>query len=158
MISMKQLFLEGRYDSLVTMLSNKLLGIIKESYSAVSDPAGRFGSVKIFYKQGETVPEIEDDETQPNIYFEEVENATIPVEFYLQLKVQWIEGLDDLKSGGDAYNDSKRNADEPPLIEVRFQIDPTEYPRVLSSIAMNLRDTLRHEIEHMLPCPYAYWQ
>jgi len=146
---MKQLFLEGRYDSLVTTLSNKLLGIIKDSYAAASDPAGRYGSVKIFYKQGETVPEIEDDETQPKIYFEEVENTTIPVEFYLQLKVQWIEGLNDLRSGGDAYNDSKRNADEPPLIEVRFQIDPAEYPRVLSSIAMNLRDTLRHEIEHV---------
>jgi hypothetical protein len=63
--------------------------------------------------------------------------------------VQWIEGLDDLRYGGDAYNDSKRNSDEPPLIEVRFQIDPAEYPRVLSSIAMNLRDTLRHEIEHV---------
>ena len=149
MISLKHLFLEGRYDSLVTTLSNKLLGIIKDSYSAVSDSNGKFGNVKIFYKQGETVPEIEDDETQPNIYFEEVENATIPVEFYLQLKVQWIEGLDDLKYGGDAYNDSKRNSDEPPLIEVRMQIDPAEYPRVLSSIAMNLRDTLRHEIEHV---------
>lgn len=146
---MKQLFLEGRYDSLVTALSNKLLSIIKDSYSATSNANGKFGSVKIFYKQGETVPEIEDDETQPKIYFEEVENATIPVEFYLQLKVQWIEGLNDLRSGGDAYNDSKRNADEPPLIEVRFQIDPTEYPRILSSIAMNLRDTLRHEIEHV---------
>jgi hypothetical protein len=149
MISMKQLFLEGRYDSLVTSLSNKLLSVIKDSYAAVSDPAGNFGSTKIFYKQGETIPHIEDDETQPNIYFEEVENATIPVEFYLQLKVQWIEGLDDLKSGGDAYNDSKRNSEEPPLIEIRFQIDPAEYPRVLSSIAMNLRDTLRHEIEHV---------
>ena len=149
MISLKHLFLEGRYDSLVTTLSNKLLGIIKDSYSAVSNSNGKFGSVKIFYKQGETVPEIEDDATQPNIYFEEVENATIPVEFYLQLKVQWIEGLDDLRYGGDAYNDSKRNSDEPPLIEVRLQIDPAEYPRVLSSIAMNLRDTLRHEIEHV---------
>lgn len=149
MISLKHLFLEGRYDSLVTTLSNKLLGIIKDSYSAVSDLNGKFGSVKIFYKQDETVPEIEDDATQPYIYFEEVENATIPVEFYLQLKVQWIEGLDDLRYGGDAFNDSKRNSDEQPLIEVRFQIDPAEYPRVLSSIAMNLRDTLRHEIEHV---------
>lgn len=149
MISLKHLFLEGRYDSLVTMLSNKLLGIIKDSYSASSNSTGEFGGVKIFYKQGETIPEIEDDETQPNIYFEEIENATIPVEFYLQLKVQWIEGLDDLKYGGDAYNDSKRESNEPPLIEIRFQIDPAEYPRVLSNIAMNLRDTLRHEIEHV---------
>ena len=107
---MKQLFLEGRYDSLVTSLSNKLLGIIKESYSAVSDPAGNFGNTKIFYKQGETIPHIEDDETQPNIYFEEVENATIPVEFYLQLKVQWIE--DSIGSAG------RRN--DPPATPKRF--------------------------------------
>ena len=149
MISMKQLFLEGRYDSLVTTLSNKLLGIIKDSYTAVSNPTGEFGGVKIFYRQGETVANIEDDATQPNVYFEEVENTTIPVEFYLQLKVQWIEGLNDLRYGGDAYNDSKRDAETPPLIEIRFQLDPAEYPKTLSDIAMNLRDTLRHEIEHV---------
>ena len=54
-----------------------------------------------------------------------------------------------MRYGGEAFNDSKRNSDEQPLIEIRFQIDPAEYPRVLSSIAMNLRDTLRHEIEHV---------
>ena len=149
MISLKHLFLEGRYDSLVTTLSNKLLGIIKDSYTAVSNPTGEFGGVKIFYRQGETVANIEDDATQPNVYFEEVENTTIPVEFYLQLKVQWIEGLNDLRYGGDAYNDSKRDAETPPLIEIRFQLDPAEYPKTLSDIAMNLRDTLRHEIEHV---------
>ena len=77
MISLKHLFLEGRYDSLVTTLSNKLLGIIKDSYSAVSNSNGKFGDTKIFYKQDETVPEIEDDKQQPAVYFEEVENATI---------------------------------------------------------------------------------
>ena len=35
-----------------------------------------------------------------------------------------------------------------PLIEIRVQIDPAEYPKVLSEIAMDLRDVLRHEIEH----------
>ena len=133
----------------MTTLSNKLLGIIKDSYTAVSNPTGEFGGVKIFYRQGETVANIEDDATQPNVYFEEVENTTIPVEFYLQLKVQWIEGLNDLRYGGDAYNDSKRDAETPPLIEIRFQLDPAEYPKTLSDIAMNLRDTLRHEIEHV---------
>lgn len=149
MISLKHLFLEGRYDSLVTTLSNKLLGVIKDSYSAVNNPHGKLGKKKIFYKQGETIPNIEDDTKQPKIYFEEVENATIPVEFYLQLKVQWIEGLDDFRYGGDAFNDSKRDSKEAPLIEIRFELDPTDYPRILSSIAMHLRDILRHEIEHV---------
>jgi len=146
---MKRLFLEGRYDSLVTKLSNTLLAIIKDSYSSTQSPAGEFGGKKIYYTKSETVPNIEDDKQQPAVYFEEVENATIPVEFYLQLKIQWIEGFDDLRYGGDAFNDSKRDSDDPPLIEVRMQIDPAEYPKVLSEIAMNLRDTLRHEIEHV---------
>ena len=149
MISMKRLFLEGRYDSLVTKLSNTLLAIIKDSYAATQTASGEFGGKKIYYTKSETVPPIEDDIQQPAVYFEEVENTTIPVEFYLQLKIQWIEGLNDLHYGGDAYNDSKRDSAEPPLIEVRLQIDPAEYPRVLSEIAMNLRDTLRHEIEHV---------
>jgi len=149
MISLKHLFLEGRYDSLVTKLSNTLLAIIKDSYASTQTASGEFGGKKIYYTKSETVPPIEDDKQQPAVYFEEVENATIPVEFYLQLKIQWIEGFDDLRYGGDAFNDAKRDSDEPPLIEVRMQIDPTEYPKVLSEIAMNLRDTLRHEIEHV---------
>lgn len=146
---MKHLILEGRYDSLVRQLSNTLLAIIKDSYASTQTASGEFGGKKIYYTKSETVPPIEDDKQQPIIYFEEVENATIPVEFYLQLKIQWIDGLNDLRYGGDAFNDAKRDSDEPPLIEVRMQIDPAEYPKVLSEIAMNLRDTLRHEIEHV---------
>lgn len=149
MLYLKTMLIEGRYDSLVTKLSNKLLAIIKDSYAATKSESGEFAGTKIYYRRDETVPNILDDETQSPVYFEEVENATIPVEFYLQLKLQWIEGLGDLRAGGDAFNDTTRDADSPPLIEVRFKIDPTEYPQVLSEIAMDLRDTLRHEIEHL---------
>ena len=146
---MKSLIIEGRYDSLVTKLSNKLLQIIKDSFAATTDPEGFFSGEKIYFKQGEAVPNIEDPATFDNIYFEEVENTDIPVEFYLELKVQWIDGLDDLHVGGDAYNNTKRNSDELPLIEIRFKLDPAEYPKLLSEVAMDLRDTLRHEIEHV---------
>ncbi len=152
---MAKILTEGRYDSLVTNLSKTLLTTIKNSYSAVSDPDGKIGGKKIFYKQGEHVPQIdaagEQDgpEPQPHIYFEEVENQSIPLEFYLTLKVQWIEGFDDYKKGGDAYNDTGRDSDQVPLIELRFELDPADYPSILSKIAMDLRDTLRHEIEHI---------
>jgi hypothetical protein len=149
MISLKTLIVEGRYDSLVTKLSNKLLAIIKDSWAATQDSEGRFAGERIYFKQDEAVPEILDDDQQRHIYFEEVENVDIPVEFYLQLKVQWIDGLNDLRAGGDAYNETKRYSDEMPLIEVRFKLDPAEYPGILSEVAMSLRDTLRHEIEHL---------
>ena len=146
---MKALIIEGRYDSIVTQLSNKLLRVIKDSYAATKDPEGFFGGEKIYFKQGESVPNIEDPASFDHIYFEEIENTTIPLEFYIELKVQWIEGFNDLHVGGDAYNNTKRNSDEMPLIEIRFKLDPAEYPKVLSEIAFDLRDTLRHEIEHI---------
>ena len=146
---MKKILLEGRYDSSVTNLSRILLGVIKDSYTAVTNPSGEFAGEKIYFKQGERVPTIDDDAKFKHIYFEEVENDNIPLEFYLTLKVQWIDGLNDLRKGGDAFNDDKRDSDELPLIEIRFEIDPAEYPNVLSEIAMELRDTLRHEIEHI---------
>lgn len=146
---MKSLIVEGRYDSLVTALSRKLLAIIKDSYTAVNDPEGWFGSEQIYYKQGETVPNIEDP-SYDSIYSDEVENEDIPLEFLLELKVQWIEGYGDLHVGGDAYNDTKRGGSvDAPLIEIRLKMDPAEYPQVLSEVAMDLRDTLRHEIEHI---------
>jgi hypothetical protein len=148
MISLKNLIIEGRYDSLVTTLSNKLLGIVKDSYVAVKDPAGKFSGQKIYFKQGEHVPNIDNDEEFTHIYFEEIENATIPVEFYLSFKIMWVEGLNDFKYGGDAYNATSKDSAEPPLIEIRFEIDPADYPNVLSDVAMHLRDILRHEIEH----------
>jgi hypothetical protein len=149
MIHLKTLIVEGRYDSLVTKLSNKLLGIIKDSYAAVQDPQGLFSGQKIAFKSNETVPTITDDSQFKHVYFEEVENKQIPLEFYLELKVQWVEGLDDFRYGGDAYNNTGTDSPDMPLIEVRFEIDPAEYPQILSEVAMHLRDILRHEIEHL---------
>jgi hypothetical protein len=148
MISLKALIVEGRYDSLVTSLSNKLLGIVKDSYACVKDPQGKFSGQKIYFKQGESIPNIDDDAEFEHIYFEEVENQNIPLEFYLSLKVMWVEGLNDFKYGGDAYNATSKDSAEPPLIEIRFELDPTDYPNILSDVAMHLRDILRHEIEH----------
>ena len=156
MISLSKLIIEGRYDSLVTRLSNKLLNVVKNSYSSTQSTDGKFAGQKIYYTKGETVPNIsaESDsgvELQPEIYFEEVEALDIPLEFYLSLKVQWVEDLDDYRVGGDAFNDPGKDpskVDSPPLIEVRFEIDPADYPKILSEVSMDLKDTLRHEIEH----------
>lgn len=149
---MKTLIVEGRYDALVTKLSNQLLDVIKKSFAATQNERGEFAGVKIHFKQDESRPRIDDDDFK-EIFFEEIENETIPAEFYLTLKVQWIDGLNDLRKGGDAYNDDTDydsiDKSTPPLVEIRFEIDPAEYPQVLSEIAMDLRDTLRHEIEHV---------
>lgn len=148
MISLKKIIVEGRYDSLVTELSRKLLAVVKDSISCVQDPKGEFAGKRIYFESTSDAPNI-DDNNFPEVYFEEVENVTIPLEFYLTLKVQWIKGLNDFRYGGDAYNETKRDSDDLPLIEVRFELDPADYPKVLNEVATELRDILRHEIEHV---------
>lgn len=149
MISLSKLLVEGRYDALVTTLARQLLAVVKDSYSSTQSANGEFAGQQVYFKKSEAIPNIDDDSQFKHIYFQEVENDTIPVEFYLTLKVQWIEGLDDYRVGGDAYNDTRKTSNDLPLIEIRFELDPVDYPRILSSIAMDLRDTLRHEIEHV---------
>ena len=90
---------------------------------------GMFAGKKTFFAKGESVPHIEE---HPEIYFEEIEAPNVQLEFYLTLKIQWIEGLNAYRYGGDAFNDSAKDpskADTPPLIEVRLEIDPEQYPQ-----------------------------
>lgn len=148
MISMRALIFEGRYDALTTQLSRLLLDQIKKSYSAVQEPEGFYNGEQIYFRKGELVPEIRDPRFGA-VWNDEIENADIPLDFILELKVQWIEGFNDLFVGGDAYNETPRYSNVVPLIEIRFKLDPAEYPQVLSEVAMDLRDTIRHEIEHL---------
>jgi len=150
MISMKTLIVEGRYDALVTKLSRELLAIVKLSHIAVNDPRGQFAGKQIYFK--DNAPAIESAD-YPEIYFREIENEEIPAEFYLTLKIQWVDDLPGgLRKGGDAFNDTEDHITDdgaPPLIEIRLELDSKLYPNILSDVAMALRDTLRHEIEHI---------
>ena len=151
MISLKRLIIEGRYDSIVTALSREMLNAIKSSFESTKTKNGKFAGTKIYFRKGEQVPTIHGDDFD-HIYFHEVENEQIPLEFKIALRVQWIEGLDDYRKGGDAYNDQTddpADATTDPYIEIRFELDPADAPNIYSKVAMDLRDTIRHEIEHI---------
>jgi len=151
MISLKHLIIEGRYDSIVTALSREMLNAIKSSYASTKSADGKFAGVKIYFRKGEIVPEISSDEFN-HIYFHEVENEQIPLEFKIALRIQWVEGLNDYRRGGDAYNeqtDDPADATTDPYIEIRVELDPADVPNIYSTIAMDLRDTIRHELEHI---------
>lgn len=155
---MKKILLEGRYDSIVSGLSNRILRVFKDSYSAVLDPHGKFAGQQIYFISKDNAPEIKSDRFE-HVWFEEVENENIPLEFYIELRIQWIGGLN-LKRytvqevNADAFNEDKFHGDEVPLICVYITADPKDYPNVLSQVAMLLRDSIRHEIEHLTQSGY----
>jgi len=145
---MKALLLEGRYESLSRQISRKLISVVKDSFEATNDADGKFLDNKVYYTANETVPDINSNEA-PDVYTEEIENTEIPLEFYLVLKLQWVDGYGKLYVDGNAYNDKGIDSDAPPMIEVLIKLDPAMYPNVLSNIVMELADTIRHEIEHL---------
>ena len=145
---MKTLLFEGRYESLSRQISRKLISVVKDSYEATNDADGKFLGHKVYYTANESVPDINSTEA-PDIYNDEIENNEIPLEFYLTLKLQWIEGFGKMYCDGNAYNDSTIDADEPPMVEVLLKLDPATYPNVLSDVVLELADTIRHEIEHL---------
>ena len=152
MITLSALLIEGRYDSVVTNLSNQLFKVFKDSYRAVSEN-GQFGGEQIYFKSASDAPAIASSNFS-HIWFQEVENETIPLEFYIELRVMWVDGLN-IKSynvkhvNGELYNATTPYGDEPPLISVYITADPADAPSCYNQIAMLLRDTLRHEIEHI---------
>lgn len=155
---MKKILLEGRYDSIVTGLSNKILKVFKDSYAAVLDPKGKFAGEQIYFISPEHAPDIKSDRFE-HIWFEEIENETIPLEFYVELRIQWIGGLNIKKYtvqevNADAFNEDKYYGDEVPLIAIYITADPLDYPNLLSQVAMLLRDSIRHELEHLTQSGY----
>ena len=152
MITLSALLIEGRYDSVVTSLSNQLFKVFKDSHRAITED-GQFAGERIYFKSKEEAPNIMGSDFA-HIWFQEVENETIPLEFYIELRVMWVDGLN-IKTynvnhvTGELYNATTPYSDEPPLISIYITADPADAPNCYNQIAMLLRDTLRHEIEHI---------
>ena len=78
-----------------------------------------------------------------NILFVEVLNLDVPLHFYFGLQTKYGE----LYVNGDAYNPTEPSSKQIPYIEITIQTDNKKESRSL--IAMKLRNSIRHEIEHL---------
>ena len=78
-----------------------------------------------------------------NILFIEIMNSSIPIHFYFGLQTRYGETY----VTGDAYNPTEPTSKQIPYIEITIQTDNRKQDRSL--IAMKLRNSIRHEIEHL---------
>ena len=78
-----------------------------------------------------------------NILFIEIVNSGIPVHFYFGLQTRYGKTY----VTGDAYNPTEPTSKQIPYIEITIQTDNRKQDRSL--IAMKLRNSIRHEIEHL---------
>ena len=78
------------------------------------------------------------------ILFKEIINEDIPLHFYVGLQTMYS---DNLHVTGDAYNPTEEVSKQIPYIEVSIGTNGSKLHR--SKIALRLRNTFRHEIEHI---------
>jgi hypothetical protein len=64
------------------------------------------------------------------------------IEMDIKAILKFIPGTNKLTVDGGVYSDSS-------YLEVDFEIDPTLLPEFWKEISMNLKDVVRHEIEHL---------
>ena len=78
-----------------------------------------------------------------NILFVEVRNSNIPLHFYFGLQTRYGQTY----VTGDAYNPTESTSKQIPYIEITIQTDNRKQDRSL--ISMKLRNSIRHELEHL---------
>ena len=119
---------EGSYDSIVNQVSSDVFNYWKQEF--IKDP------------------------TQEQITFEkdyELEDSKGHL-----LEFSCI-GYFKLEKDGDYIVDGgtdEGTEDKEAYLELKFQIDPTELPKTWSTISMDLKDVVRHEIEHITQSGY----
>jgi hypothetical protein len=116
---------EGAYDSIVSKISKETFEYWKSEFEK-----GESSSTL------DTEYELEDAKGRP-------------LEFYYSATINFTETEDEIYKvdGGSDKGDIKK--DIPGFISLTFQVDPRNLPKNWSEISMDIRDVLRHEIEHL---------
>ena len=114
---------EGRYDTLSNQISRDIFNFWKEDFN-----------------EGEVDSTYEDDYNFP------------PRGIQVYAQIIYKPGFGKLKIDGGsdyAYTDKETGKKYPGFVKVTFIVDPKMLPEFWEEISMNLKDVVRHEIEHI---------
>ena len=153
----KKVMAEGKYDSIVTYLTNKCIEAIKGALSKKLHhyKEGHFGDVSkeenlvamkkvlagLYPILIHEIPQDLDKKFQRDT----------DLVFDFELKVMFVKGIDNIMRDGGAYKGGFGDDDdwEEPKIELEFAVDPYNFPRDFEEMSGQISDVLRHEIEHL---------
>jgi len=126
---------ESAYDKLVGILTKRLMNVVKDSF-------------KRYKKRHKISDEIWPDFIWPKelkfsqYNLEEIpfKDSTINIEFYI--KRDFVDNPDGIAFDGGAYIDEG-------AIEIIITLDPRKEPSNYTALVGHLKDTVRHEIDHL---------
>ena len=138
----ESILLEGRYDSVVGEIIADTMKLVKNS----NTPNGTYNGVKIRYTDKEDVPS----------FFELIEKGQfLEVGEYaseksqMDIRVNLVLVRDEYPAYEDGFIVSGDAEDESGTIYIEISLDPKEEPQCYAEISTELRDVIRHEIEHL---------
>ena len=134
--------MEGVYDSITAQISSEIFNAWKEQFNK--------------------------DEKREKASFSKsydlVDKKGRPVVFDLDADLNFVETEDsiyrpdgDADEGEEEQYDDEGNLEDPGLqgsISLYFQVDPRTLPKLWSTISMDVKDIIRHEIEHLSQAGY----
>lgn len=136
------LVMEGRYDNIVGQIVSDTINLIKRSNNSEET----YDGIKVRYTAKDDVPS----------FYELIENGTyLNVGEYttersgIDVTVKLVIVRDELPVYTDAYVISGDADDESAVIYLEISINPEFEPQCYSDITPDLRDIVRHEIEHL---------
>lgn len=133
---------EGKYDKLVGQISADAMKLIKDS----NTPSGEYDGVKIRYTEKDDVPGFETliDDMQfldVGTYLDPDTNLDVFVKLVIVRDESPVYTQDFVLDG---------NADEDPaILYIELTINPSKEPQCYTELAPELRNLIRHEIEHL---------
>ena len=153
----KEVMAEGKYDSIVTYLTNKSIEAIKNALKKKLHhyKEGHFGDVE---KESSMVSMKKTlSELYPILIMSIPEDVDKQFQketdlgFDYDLKVMFVKGINRIMRDGGAYKGGFGDDEdwEEPKIELEFAVDPYNFPRDFEEISGQISDVLRHEIEHL---------
>jgi len=153
----KKVVAEGKYDSIVTYLTNKSLEAVKNALikkinhykeGHFGDPSKEDARVAMKKVMEESYPilliSIPDD-------IEKKFQKDTDLEFDYEMKVIFVKGSDSIMRDGGAYKGGFGKDDDwiQPKVELEFVLDPYNFPGDFEELSAQISDVLRHEIEHL---------
>ena len=147
---------EGKYNALVTYLTNKSIEAIKVAlrkklhhYKEKSFPLNSEDDYNKIKKHIATlypilimdIPESLDKKFQKET----------DLEFDFELKAMFIKGINRIMKDGGAYKGGfdKKDVWTPAKLELEYVLDPYNFPRDFEELSFELADVIRHELEHL---------
>lgn len=153
----KKVVAEGKYDSIVTYLTNKSLEAVKNALikkvnhykeGHFGDPTQEESRVMMKKVMAESYPILLI--TVPDDIDKKFQKDT-DLEFDYEMKVIFVKGSDSIMRDGGAYKGGFGKDDDwiQPKVELEFVLDPYNFPGDFEELSGQISDVLRHEIEHL---------